>query len=264
MRDIAVAVSIYNENITPIETIDVIKEAGFKNVFIYWFGENLECSKEEQLRYIKEQGLNIIFAHLGYEDINSIWENDKAGDLLVAKYLRDLDDCKKNNISMVVMHLSTPPRGEPYNEIGQERIRKIVDYAQGLGIKVAFENTKIGGYLEPLLANIKNNNAGLCYDSGHNHVATNDKIDLSTFKNRVIAVHLHDNDTSWDQHLLPFDGNVDWENNISQLINNGYNGPITLEIVYANQYTDIDPVEYYKRAYQVALKIATLFEYSKK
>lgn len=253
---IAVAVSIYNENITPIETIDAIKEAGFKNVFVYWFGQNPEYSKERQLNYIKEQGLNVIFAHLGYEDINSIWNVDKSGELVVLEYLKALDECKQNNIPMVIMHLSTPPRGNDYNEVGQERIRKIVLYAESLNIKVAFENTRVGGYLEPLLTNINNENAGLCYDAGHNHVGINDKIDLSAFKDRIIAVHLHDNDTSWDQHLIPFDGSVDWEDNINQLINNGYNGPITLEIVYANQYTNIGPVEYYKKAYQAALKIA--------
>lgn len=247
MRDIAVAVSIYNENTTPIKTIDAIKQAGFENVFIYWFGDTSSCTKEEQLRYIKEQGLNVIFAHLGYEEINSIWEIGSEGDVVASKHLQDIQECSQNDIPMVVMHLSTPPRGNDYNEIGQERIRKIVSYAESLNIKVAFENTRIGGYLEPLLANIPNENAGLCYDAGHNHVGYNDKIDLSVFKDRVIAVHLHDNDTSRDQHLLPFEGTVNWEDEISKLIENGYDGPITLEIVYADRYVKIDINEYYKK-----------------
>ena len=260
MREIAVAVSIYNENVTPIQTINAIKVAGFTNVFVYWFGDNPSCTKEKQLSYIREQGLNVIFAHLGYENINSIWEPDEKGDLLVLDYLKDLDECSQNNIPMVVMHLSTPPRGNDYNEIGQARIKKIVDYAESLGIKIAFENTRIGGYLEPLLANIPNENVGLCYDAGHNHVGINDKIDLSVFKNRIIAVHLHGNDTSSDQHLLPFDGTINWEDEINKLIENGYDGPITLEIVYAGRYTNISLTEYYKEAYRNALIIALSFE----
>ena len=34
MRDIAVCISNDNRNVNPIETIDFVKEAGFKNVFI--------------------------------------------------------------------------------------------------------------------------------------------------------------------------------------------------------------------------------------
>ena len=37
---------------------------------------------------------------------------------------------------------------------------------------------------------------------------------FNKFKNRIFAVHLHDNDQSDDQHLLPFDGTIDWNKTI--------------------------------------------------
>lgn len=72
MREIAVVISNNNENTSPLTTIDAIKKAGFKNVFIQWYNKDLKYSQQEQLEYAKKLGLNIIFAHLGYKDIKGI------------------------------------------------------------------------------------------------------------------------------------------------------------------------------------------------
>ena len=64
MRELAVAIQNDNKNVSPIQTIKAVKNAGFKNVFVQWYDENWECSQEEQVKLCKELGLNIIFAHL--------------------------------------------------------------------------------------------------------------------------------------------------------------------------------------------------------
>lgn len=73
MEELAVAVHYSNENVGVLETIKAIKNAGFKNVFVQWYDKEWEYSQEEQVKMCKELGLNIIFAHLGYQNINSIW-----------------------------------------------------------------------------------------------------------------------------------------------------------------------------------------------
>lgn len=260
MREIAVAVSNDNENITPIETIKAIKEAGFKNVFIQWYNKDWKYTQEEQLKYIKQLGLNIIFAHLGYKDINTIWEDGELEDYLVQKYKNDINICKENNIPMVVMHLTSHSSAPMYNEMGLDRIKKIVDYANELNIKVAFENTEIKGYLEYVLSNIKNENVGICYDSGHCHAHFNDDFNFELFKNRIFAVHLHDNDKSGDLHLLPFDGTINWNWVVKNLKDNNYNGPITLELCYSRDYLKLSPLEFYKKGYKIGEEIAKMFE----
>ena len=119
---------------------------------------------------------------------------------------------------MVIMHLTSGEISPIYNEIGLERIKKITEYAKNLGVKVAFENTKIQGYLEYVLENIKDDNVGICFDTGHYHVHFDDKFNFEFFKNRIFAVHLHDNDKSDDLHLLPFDGTIDWNYVIDMII----------------------------------------------
>ena len=60
---------------------------------------------------------------------------------------------------MVVMHLTLKSIAPEPNLIGVERLQRIVNYAEQLNIKVAFENTKIYGYLEYVFKHIKNSNA---------------------------------------------------------------------------------------------------------
>lgn len=86
-REIAVVVSNANREVNVFDTMDAIQNAGFKNVFIQWYNREWNPTQEEQLRYIKEKGLNVIFAHLGYQNINSLWlDNEEGGNKLVERY----------------------------------------------------------------------------------------------------------------------------------------------------------------------------------
>ena len=259
MKKIAVVIHNNNENVTVSETIDAIKKAGFKDVFVQWYNKEWEYSQEEQLKYARKQGLNIIFAHLGYKNINDLWKECDEGNKLVENYKKDIKICKQNNIPMVVMHLTSKKVAPNYNEIGLERIREIVNYAKELDIKVAFENTKIKGYLEYVIQNLDNDNVGICYDAGHCHVHFNDEFPYEMFKNKIFAVHLHDNDKSDDLHLLPFDGTIDWEKLIKKLRDCNYEGPITLEPCYRYDYLNLTLDEFYKKAYEVGKKISNMF-----
>ena len=256
----AVVVSNYNRNDDVKATIDAIKKAGFKNVFIEWYNKDYEwkISQEEQVKYSLEQGLNIIFAHLGYKNINDLWIEEETG--IVDKYKKDIEACHKYNIPMVVMHLTSKTVAPPYGEIGLKRIQEICDYAKSLNMKVAFENTKIKGYLDYVIENIKNDNVGICFDSGHCHAHFNDDLDFAKFKDRIFAIHLHDNDGTDDQHLLPFDGTIDWDELIKKLKENNYEGPVTLEIHYHRDYVNMPLDEFYNKGYELALKIKDMFE----
>ena len=124
----AVVVSNYNKKCNVFETIDAIYNAGFRNVFIEWYNKDWEISQEEQLGYVKEKGLNVIFAHLGYQNINDLWIGEETG--IVDRYKNDIRICHENGIPMVVMHLTSKTEAPMYGEVGLKRIREICDYAQ--------------------------------------------------------------------------------------------------------------------------------------
>lgn len=261
MREIAVAIQNENEKVDIKQTINSINNAGFRNVFVQWYDEKWDYGQEEQVQICKKLGFNIIFAHLGYQNINSIWEEGIEGDKLIQRYQEDIKNCKKNGIPMVVMHLTSKKEAPMYSEIGLNRIRKITQYAKELNIKVAFENTKIKGYLEYVLENIKDENVGICFDSGHYHVHFDDEFNFEFFKDRIFAVHLHDNDKSDDLHLLPFDGTIDWKQVIIKLKECNYNGPITMELCYRYDYLNMPLDDFYKKGYDIGIKLAEMFEY---
>lgn len=260
MREIAVAIQNENEKVDIKQTINSINNAGFRNVFIQWYDEKWDYGQEQQVQICKKLGFNIIFAHLGYQNINSIWEEGIEGDKLIQRYQEDIKNCKQNGIPMVVMHLTSKKQAPMYSEIGLKRIRKITEYAKELNIKVAFENTKIKGYLEYVLENIKDENVGICFDSGHYHVHFDDEFNFEFFKDRIFAVHLHDNDKSDDLHLLPFDGTIDWKQVIIKLKECNYNGPITMELCYRYDYLNMPLDDFYKKGYAIGIKLAEMFE----
>ena len=173
---------------------------------------------------------------------------------------KDIKDCKQNGITMVVMHLTSGYEAPVHNEIGLERIKKIVNYAEELGVKVAFENLKAKGTLEYIIRNIHNDNVGICYDAGHCHVWFDDEFPYELCKDKIFAVHLHDNDKSDDLHLLPFEGTIDWESVITKLKQCNYQGPVTLELCYRNHYLNMSLEEFYKKGYEIGEKLSNMWE----
>ncbi len=265
-REIAVVVSNANKDVTVMDTIEAIQKAGFKNVFIQWYNREWNPTQEEQLQQIRKSGLNVIFAHLGYQNINDLWLADEegsdgeGGEKLVKRYKNDIKISKENNIPMVIMHLTGKKEPRKYNEIGLRRLQEIADYGKALNMKIAFENTIWKGYLEYVLENITNDNVGICFDSGHYHVHFDDELDFEKFRDRIFAIHLHDNDKSDDLHLLPFEGTIDWKKIITELKLCNYDGPVTMELCYRNKYLEMSLNDFYKKGYETGVKLREMFE----
>lgn len=251
--NLAVVVSNDN-NANVIDTINAIKNAGFKYVFVQWYDKDFKVDQLTQVKLCKENNLNIIFAHLGYQKINEIWTI--KGDYFVERYKKDILDCHNLGIDMVVMHASSKSEAPGPNVLGLNRFKQIVDYAESLGVKVAVENTRIRNHVEYLLDNITNDNFGLCFDAGHYHTHFNDNWNIDKYKNRVFCIHLHDNHgNNVDEHLLPYDGTLNWNETIKKLNNLNYDGPVTMELCYRNDYLNMNINDFYIEGYKRGLRL---------
>lgn len=256
--NLAVVVSNDNTNTDVESTINAICNAGFKDVFVQWYDKDFEVDQAKQVEMCKQKGLNIIFAHLGYQNINTIWTNE--GEHFTERYKKNILDLHNLGIDMVVMHASAKWVAPEPNEIGLNRFKEVIEYAKSLGVKVAMENTKISEHLEYVLNNIDSENLGVCFDLGHYHCNSKDKWNVTKFKNRIFCVHIHDNNGVDDQHLLPFDGNINWNEYMKLLNDLNYHGPITMELCYRNDYNSISPEEFYLRGYKCGLELKKLKE----
>ncbi len=261
MKDLAVVISNDNKDVSIYETIDAIKEAGFKNVFVQWYDDDykkFEIPQKEQVEYARSIGLNIIFAHLGYRGMNDIWLDGEAGEAFLKKYIRNLDELKEMNIDMVMMHACVGYDAPPVSKIGLERFRKICNHAHELGIKISFENTKVPGYLEYLVDNI--DDIGICYDCGHDHCHFKDTFNFDYFKDKINCIHIHDNYGEIDDHLIPFDGTVDYNYVLKGLKRANYKEYLTMELCYRNDYLKMNIRDFYKKGYEVGLKLKNMYE----
>ena len=74
-------------------------------------------------------------------------------------------------------------------------------------------------------------------------------------------MHIHDNFGARDEHLLPFDGSIDWKWAMSNLKKAGFNRELTMEIVYHGQYPEMMTVEeFYRKGHEIGMKLAQMFE----
>lgn len=158
------------------------------------------------------------------------------------------------------MHLVGGSEYINMTSIGLERFKTICEYAKEKGVKVAFENTKLKGYLEFILSNITYSNVGVCFDSGHYHCHFKDEFDFYKFKDRILCVHIHDNFGESDEHLIPFDGNLEYNKVIEGLKIANYSGDMILELCYRNNYLDISSLEFYKKGYEAGNKLVSMYE----
>ncbi len=54
----------------------------------------------------------------------------------------------------------------------------------------------------------------VCFDTGHAHMAEGVGPAFETLKAHIASSHVHDNHKLKDDHLMPFDGEIDWERTI--------------------------------------------------
>ena len=140
--------------------------------------------------------------------------------------------------------------------MGLDRIKKIAEKAEQLGVNVALENLRNLTNLTYILECVDSPRIGFCYDCAH-HYRNYPAIDLlSMFGSRLMALHLHDNDGS-AMHRLPFDGTVDWPAAMKRISETGYSGAIAIEAMNWG-YKELSVNEFIYKAFDRAKKLEGL------
>ncbi len=138
---------------------------------------------------------------------------------------------------VVIMH---PPNGKgPANSTPAHvaQLKKSLDalqpLARTLGVRIAIENMidENFGIIRDLLATFPPDYLGLCYDSGHGHISKNGLDNLETLRDRLIALHLHDNDGKNDQHKLILTDSVDWPRLARLIATSAYTNMVNAEVI---------------------------------
>ena len=253
-----IGVSFYfGYQINPKLRAKMIKDSGFDCVITNADNRlnKQNGSIKSQIKFFKKNNIKLSSLHMQYknEDLVNFWLDNKTGNKLEKTIKRDLKIAKKYGFSCVVVHLD----GE-YSEIGEKRLYRILELARKLDIPIANENINRHELFVRVMDSIDDEYLKFCYDSGHNNVFDSNYDYLSKYGERLIALHLHDNDGKKDQHTLNKYGTIDWDK-IATLLSRCRNVNLDYELLFYSN-CDMSPKQVLEECYKQGKELEKLIE----
>lgn len=242
------------------EQIRLMKENGFTTTFAMADKPNID----EIIEKAQAAGLEVENLHSPFRKINAMWHgDDEALKECEAELYAAIDTCSRHGIPALVMHVTYGNPPATVSDYGFANYDKLMEYAREKNVIIAYENTKGIGKL--ITAIERYEDSGFCWDVGHEFSMTSGISYMPFLKEKMVAVHIHDNTgiVGKDLHMIPFDGGgVDFDNVAKQLANAGYDKSIMLESIQrtSGRYDDYTPEQFYKAAGEAAKKLADMVE----
>lgn len=179
-----------------------------------------------------------------------VWSNASADaarrQTAVAESARAMDFAAAIGASFAVVHLGVPdgmPTPGPDNDAGglSRSLAQISADARARGVALALE--VIPNRLstpDALVARLEADAAdadggelaghGVCLDTGHAHLMGGVIDAVETLGGHVVTTHVHDNAGTRDDHLVPFQGTINWSMFVMAMEKIGYDGVWMFEI----------------------------------
>jgi len=140
---------------------------------------------------------------------------------------------------VLIAHLGVPRSQASPSDNSRDGARRSIDalcgLAEPLGVWVAVEVipnelSRAGSLVHFIEEVLEGTDVGICLDFGHAHM-DGDLVDaIETVSEHLITTHVHDNRGRTDDHLVPFEGNIDWPAALTAVQKVGYDGTLLLEI----------------------------------
>lgn len=239
--------------------IRYIKEAGFDS-FDYSFCYMLDQPEKDILAddyleraydlkaYMNEIGIECNQAHapLDFRHTDEISLNDM-------KYRRNVRAIEVASIlgadNIIIHPLGSALRSElDFLEYNTAYLRSYIPYCEKYKMHIAVENINtydwnrrsigIPGFTTPeeivsWVENLGSKWFNICVDVGHSALTGIEPEDMISAMNnsQLKALHIHDNNRLKDQHLLPYEGDFNWDNIAAALRKIDYKGDFTLEAI---------------------------------
>ena len=253
----------YNDEISIDRQIELMRQNDFKNTFML-----SDCAEltDETIGKLRTADITLATLHAPFRGINEVWRQGESGDKVLEGLLDGVRKCEKYNIPVLVVHLSSKYPPPMITDIGVQRFKRLMEVAKASDIIIAYENQRCLSNIALALEQFEN--ARFCWDTGHEGCFTSGWEYMPLFGDKLATVHIHDNFgvKDSDDHLLPYDGTLDFGKVTKYIAKANYDGCIMLEVFRgnSNQYDDITDEEYYARAAVAANRLANEVEILKK
>ena len=139
----------------------------------------------------------------------------------------------------LAVHLGTPTAySQPGDNNRASAFRsadEICRLAEPFGVRVALEVIPNDlSSADSLVALIERDldvaHAGICLDFGHAHLMGDVADAIETAAEHVMATHVHDNRRRQDDHLVPYQGSINWDLALMAMQKIGYDGTYLMEL----------------------------------
>lgn len=141
---------------------------------------------------------------------------------------------------VLVTHIGLPRSQQPTatdnsRDAARRSIEALHRLAEPLGVRVAVEVIPNELSRAPSLVHfveevLDAGGPGICLDFGHAHMDGDLVEAIETVSGHLMATHVHDNRGRTDDHLVPFEGTIDWPSALTAVQKVGYDGTLLLEI----------------------------------
>jgi sugar phosphate isomerase/epimerase len=156
-----------------------------------------------------------------------------------------LNLAREMSVRYLVVHLGVPDAQKPSpqdnnRDAARKSIEQIYRLAKPLGIQVALEvipnALSTAGSLVALIEDeLDLPDLGICMDFGHAFILGDPVEAVETASGHLITTHVHDNDGKRDDHLMPFDGRLDWTTVLMSMQKVGYESTYMFEVANTSQ-----------------------------
>ena len=165
------------------------------------------------------------------------------------------------------MHLSSKENCPHVTDAGLANFDRLHTHAKEQGVILAVENQrKLGNIATILEIYGKDSNVGFCWDVGHEACFANGREYMPLFADRCVMTHIHDNNCRYniDEHLIPFDGQINFRRTADLIHDADYSGTLMLELDLphegSDKYADLSLAQFVSKAYAAINRLRILSE----
>jgi len=246
--------------------LSAIAAHGFDAVELFALRTHLDYRDPAAVRdlagWLRDTGLRLhsVHAPIAERFENGAWQSplstgatDRARRALaVAEAAAALAIAKEIRYDYLVVHVGVPEAHAGPTDNNAEAARRSVEELHGmatrLGVRLALEvipnRLSTADALVRLLDDeLELEDAGVCLDFGHAHMDGALLDTIETISGHLYTTHVHDNHGRSDDHLMPFEGSIDWAGALVSMQKVGYEGRYVFELAGG-----VDPAGVLRRA----------------
>ena len=254
MKQFGVSTHLYHEQRLDKAHLVEIASAGFEAVEVFATRSHFDYHDEHAIRSLKDwladTGLALHSIHAPITDVfahgrgqrsfsTAIRHSDERG-----ATMREMEAAVKIArvipFKYLVVHLGVPlaQNPGPDDNDGDAALRSVEEIhrmVEAAGVRVALEvmgnNLSTPSDLVDMLErNFEGADLGICMDVGHAHMLGDTAEAIETASEYLITTHIHDNRRQSDDHLVPFQGSINWAATMMAFEKIGYDGVLMYEV----------------------------------